>query len=417
MVGVSGVAKDVPAKDRRSTPDYPLPPLREHPFAERIDETCAKMGLHTVPVARAVLSKDRPEDQREACSYTRFCASYGCSTGAKGSTLVALLPQAIRTGRCTVIPRAMVRSLVTDDVTGRVVAAEWLDAQGEIHRVEARAFVVACNAIESARLLLASPGKRHPNGLANGNGLVGKNLLFSTFGACWADFPYAENGDWLRSEEPFVHRSVEDFSTIDTPALGRRKGGTLNFLLMHGNPIGAAQTIALWNGTPVWGAALKTALRRYFVETQHLKCELFGDYTPTAEGRVTLDESGVRDPWGNPSARVRVVRHPRDLETVRFLLERGKAILSAMGGRDLKVSPSTGGESTNLLAGTCRFGSDPSVSVLDADCRAWECENLWVTDGSFMPTGGSIPFTFTIYANAFRVADKLIAALGGPRAG
>jgi choline dehydrogenase-like flavoprotein len=57
------------------------------------------------------------------------------------------------------------------------------------------------------------------------------------------------------------------------------------------------------------------------------------------------------------------------------------------------------------MAGGCRFGDDPKTSVLNKDCQAHEVENLYVTDGSFMPTGGSVPYTFTIYANAFRVAD------------
>jgi choline dehydrogenase-like flavoprotein len=64
------------------------------------------------------------------------------------------------------------------------------------------------------------------------------------------------------------------------------------------------------------------------------------------------------------------------------------------------------------MAGGCRFGTDPKRSVLDADCRAHDVENLYVTDGSFMPTGGSVPYTWTIYANAFRVADKILYAMG-----
>ncbi len=67
----------------------------------------------------------------------------------------------------------------------------------------------------------------------------------------------------------------------------------------------------------------------------------------------------------------------------------------------------------NLVAGGCRFGNDPEKSVLDPDCRAHDVDNLYVTDGSFMPTGGSVPYTWTIYANAFRVADKIVERLGG----
>jgi choline dehydrogenase-like flavoprotein len=66
----------------------------------------------------------------------------------------------------------------------------------------------------------------------------------------------------------------------------------------------------------------------------------------------------------------------------------------------------------NLVAGGCRFGTDPRHSVLDPDCRVWGATNLFVSDASFMPTGGSVPYTWTIYANAFRVADKIRQQLG-----
>ena len=84
-------------------------------------------------------------------------------------------------------------------------------------------------------------------------------------------------------------------------------------------------------------------------------------------------------------------------------------------GADRVAPPETGGESSNLIAGTCRFGTDPQASVLDPSCRAHEVSNLYVTDGSFMPTGGSVPYTFTVYANAVRVADAIVERLGGKR--
>ncbi|WP_434658889.1 GMC oxidoreductase [Sulfurimonas sp. NW9] len=61
----------------------------------------------------------------------------------------------------------------------------------------------------------------------------------------------------------------------------------------------------------------------------------------------------------------------------------------------------------NLVAGGCRFGEDVKTSVLDKNCKAHDLENLYVADASFMPTGGSVPYTWTIYANAFRVADVI----------
>ncbi|HSQ06447.1 MAG TPA: GMC oxidoreductase [Chromatiaceae bacterium] len=90
------------------------------------------------------------------------------------------------------------------------------------------------------------------------------------------------------------------------------------------------------------------------------------------------------------------------------------AVLERMGAVNVTwdVSPVP---PQNLVAGGCRLGTDPAASVLGPDCRAQGVDNLHVTDGSFMPTGGSVPYTWTIYANAFRVADLLVADLGGVR--
>ena len=77
-----------------------------------------------------------------------------------------------------------------------------------------------------------------------------------------------------------------------------------------------------------------------------------------------------------------------------------------MGAENISSNIS-GSPPPNLVAGGCRFGDDPNTSVLNSDCRAHDVENLYVTDASFMPTGGSVPYTWTIYANSFRVADRI----------
>jgi choline dehydrogenase-like flavoprotein len=71
----------------------------------------------------------------------------------------------------------------------------------------------------------------------------------------------------------------------------------------------------------------------------------------------------------------------------------------------------TAGQTTILQGGTCRFGTDPARSVLDPDCRSHEVKNLYVSDGSFLPTSGGVPITLTIVANALRVADRMVATL------
>jgi choline dehydrogenase-like flavoprotein len=411
-VGVSGRVTAHPHADRRSTPDFPYPPLVEHPLSGWVDRACTQLGMHPVVVPRGILAA--PAMERQGCALTGFCAGYGCNTAAKGSSRAALLGPAVKTGHCEVRPNAMVRRIATDE-KGRIQHVEYVDASRKVQRVDARVYVVACQAIESARLLLASTGPRHPQGLGNRSGLVGRNLLFSTAAWGMAGFPHDRftpaQVDELKSPLPWLNRAVQDFYEVNHPELGRIKGGTLEFMLRHPNGIGRAVGVARNGGDGMlWGWKLKEALLEQFTHRRHVVFEVFADWLPNENSRVTLDGK-VKDVFGLPVARVRIGKHPRNQQVADVLTQEGKKVLVQMGGQDV-VTSSRGAPATNLLAGTCRFGKDPGRSVLDPDCRSHEVENLFVTDGSFMPTGGSVPYTFTIYANAFRVAEKIKKQLG-----
>jgi choline dehydrogenase-like flavoprotein len=411
-VGISGRVVQHRNAEPRSTREFPYPPTAEHPIAKRIDAACAELGLQVFPTPRAILSK--PEPERRSCEYSGYCGSYGCSSGAKGSSRAALLGRAVATGRCEIRPHAKVHRLVSDS-KGRVAAVEYFDAAGATQRVTARVYVVACQAVETSRLLLYSTGPRHPDGLANRYGQVGRNLLFSAGGAGNGDFPYAQLGEAeaaaLRVRGPFVNRSLQDWYFIDDKAFGgAAKGGTIDFLLRHPNPIGPAVALK-WGDDDrlVWGRPLQAKLKSLFTDAQYLRYEIFCDWLPTDNCRVTLDNR-VRDKWSTPVARVRIGYHEHDLKVGHYLNDRALQVLERMGADNIRSSVS-GAPPQNLVAGGCRFGVDPRSSVLDADCRAHDVDNLYVTDGSFMPTGGSVPYTWTIYANAFRVAERIRAAL------
>jgi choline dehydrogenase-like flavoprotein len=411
-VGVSGRVTAHPYAEPRSTPDFPFPPTAEHPIARHIDAACEALGFHVFPTPRAILS--RPRDARGSCEYSGYCGSYGCSTAAKGGARAALLGRALATGNCEVRPHTQVRRLLSD-ASGRVTAAECMDADDRIQQVRAKVFVVACQAIESSRLLLASPGPRHPEGLGNRFGQVGRNLLFSAGGAGSGDFPYAELDEGqaaaLKVRGPFVNRSLQDWYVIDDRRFGAAaKGGTIDFLLRHPNPIARAMSLK-WDDADrlVWGRPLQRRLKSLFTEAQTLRYEIFCDWLPTDDCFVALD-AGVRDRWDSPVARVRIGHHPYDLRVGHYLDEKARQVLQRMGAKGIRSSIS-GTPPQNLVAGGCRFGVDPRKSVLDADCRVHDVDNLYVSDGSFMPTGGSVPFTWTIYANAFRVAERIRAAL------
>ena len=413
-VGVSGRVVQHPHQEPRSSPGFPYPPTVEHPVSERIERACRDLGYHPLPVPRAILPV--PAMGRLGCAYTNYCGSYGCSTGAKGSSRAALLDQAVRTGRCEVRPRSMVCRLVSDQ-QGRVEALEYVGPDAQRRRLDARVYVVACQPIESARLLLMSPGPRHPSGLANNAGQVGKNLLFSSGGAGGGDLRYAGLEEQevlgLKARGLFVNRAVQDLYLFNDAKTGvRTKGGTIEFLFRHANGIARADAQKRdGDGNLIWGKPLKDRIKAYFSEARHLRFEVFSDWTPVDDCHVTLDPA-ERDRWGLPVARVRLGYHPRDLELGRVIAPRAAEVLDRMGAANVTwgVSPAP---PQNLVAGGCRFGTDPATSVLDPDCRAHDVPNLYVTDGSFMPTGGSVPYTWTIYANAFRVADRIVADLGG----
>jgi len=93
-----------------------------------------------------------------------------------------------------------------------------------------------------------------------------------------------------------------------------------------------------------------------------------------------------------------------------FLAKKAEEVLKIMGAKNIS-SETSSSPPANLQAGGCRFGNDAKTSVLNKNCRAHEVENLYISDGSFMPTGGSVPYTWTIYANSFRVADKILERL------
>jgi choline dehydrogenase-like flavoprotein len=221
----------------------------------------------------------------------------------------------------------------------------------------------------------------------------------------------AHRAELLKVRGLFVNRALQDWYSYRDPESGeRRKGGTIELLFRHANAISRA-VAQKWDadGNLIWGKPLKDRIKSYFTEGRHLRFEVFNDWTPVDDCFVSLDPE-EKDKWGMPVARIRLGHHARDLRVGRFLSRKGVEVLEALGTRNVSWSVSSA-PPQNLVAGGCRFGTDPDSTFLDPYCRAHEVDNLYVTDGSFMPTGGSVPFTWTIYANAFRVADHIVEAL------
>lgn len=408
-VGVSGKVVQHSTLEPRSTKDFPYPPLATNHVSQLIDDAAKNLDYEIIPLPRAILSK--PKEDRNSCYYSNYCGSYGCSSDAKGSSRAALLNQAVKSGNCDIIPYAKVFHLETDG-KGKIVKAHFHHKDKD-DNVQAKIFVVAAQAVETSRLLLMSKNKDFPNGLANNNNQVGKNLLFSGggIGSGYLNKEDFSNEDFAKIMMPgvFINRALQQWYEIDDEAFnGKAKGGSVDFLWEHANPIRRAIK-QKWDdeGNFVFGSEYKQKLHRYFTETRKITFEIFNDWLPHDNCFVSLDPKVV-DRWGDPVARIRVVNHSHDLKVGNFIAKKSEDILRQIGAKEVSSNIS-GAPPANLQAGGCRFGNDAKTSVLNADCQAHEVENLYVTDGSFMPTGGSVPYTWTIYANSFRVADIIIS--------
>lgn len=399
VVGISGKAQEYIFCEPRSTKDFLYPPLEEHKIVDLIDSSCKELNYTSIITPRAILSKAK--DERASCYYSNYCGSYACSSSAKGSSRVSLIKESIKTNNVTIIPNANVIKLNTNKEK-RVSSATYLTKMGTKIELNAKLFVLAAQAVESSRLLLNSKDTNFPKGLANNSGNVGKNFLSSSGGIVNAVFDETNmNPNELLKAGVFVNRSLMDWYYTK-----EFKGGVVDLLFDHPNPIRRASSLR-WNDDNelIIGEKLQNKIYEIFTKKRTLSAEIFLDWTPNDNSFICVDEK-YKDKWGVPVANIRIGTHKQDLEIANFIKEKVVTLYEKMGAKEI-YSDISSLPSANLQAGGCRFGNDAKTSVLNKYCQAHEVPNLFVTDGSFMPTGGSVPYTWTIYANSFRVAEYI----------
>jgi choline dehydrogenase-like flavoprotein len=390
-VGVSGLAGASPFDPPRSKP-YPMPPLPVKSSGVLLERGARKLGLHPFPAPMAIASV--PYRGRPACAHCGFCIGFGCEMRAKSSTLYTVIPEAEATGRCEVRSESYV-SRVEVDGRDRVTGVSYFDRDRREHFQKARAVVVCANGAETPRLLLMSANARHPDGLANSSGLVGRNLMFNTYAEVGALFEHPLN----EYKSVQVTRIVHDFYDTD-PKRGFYGGGGLDGRIGPA-PIGWS----LFSTPPdrAWGPEFKKlleAMPRAMVVATH------GTSLPLESNRVDLDPA-LKDAWGLPAIRVTYKDHPDDLANSRFLQDRAAEIMAAAGALETWKMPVVESTIGVHLLGTCRMGDDPRTSVVDRHHRAHDVPNLFICDGSSFVTGGRGQPTMTIQALAFRAGEHI----------
>lgn len=375
---------------------YPWgPPRRRYPYREHalnaaglvLARGAERMGIGWSALPLATVSA--PRGKSPPCVYRGFC-NFGCTTNAKQSALVAWIPRALRAG-------AEVRDLA---MAGRIELGANGRASGVLYRrgaawrrQRARHVVVAGYAIETPRLLLNSACPQAPQGLANSSGLVGTHLTTHAGPGAWASFD--EEIRWYKGPPNMAVSEHWNYT-----AAGKDFHGGYAFMSQGPLPRTWAQLLTTARG--LWGQALRDEMLKY----NHMAgLVAVAETEPRPQNRVELTEE--RDRHGLPVPRVLFSYSDNDRRMQRHAQRFMAELLAAAGGREIWAS-----DDTSHILGTCRMGSDPASSVVDADGRSWDIPNLWICDGSLFPTSGGVNPSLTIQALACRAGARIQVLAG-----
>jgi len=346
---------------------------------------CTKLGIRTVaggPVAILSASHgDRPH-----CIYRGFCLQ-GCKVGAKASTLITHVPDAIAHG-AEIRAQSMV-SRVSLRKDGRAGGVVYIDREGREHFQRARAVIVAGYAIETPRLLLNSECPGHRQGLANSSGTLGKYLMAQAGNVVAGRFDKL-----IRLyKAPPAHALSEEFYETD-----QRRDFARGFAIQTVGPLPVAFARQMVAAMGAWG----WGMRRVMMDYNHwATLGVLGEILPWEDNRVELAEE--KDQFGLQVAKVKFNLHDNDKKLIEFAKEKVMEVMWAAGAEQV-VQESRFAH----LVGGARMGSDPATSVVDKFGRTHDVPNLFVCDGSILPTQGSANPGLTIQALAARTADYLI---------
>jgi choline dehydrogenase-like flavoprotein len=386
LIGVAGPAAQ---GARWRSRGFPLPP---HPLsyaARTLGRGAEALGLDWQANSRAALSL--PWNGRVPCNYCGAC-NKGCPRGDKGSADVTFIAAALATGRCTVRPDSPVVRIEAGS-EDRVAAVLVGRPDGSLERIPSPQLILACGAVETPRLLLASKG------LGNESGEVGRNFMDTLEVAVGALHPDPQHGRRGLPDDAICW----DFNAPD--AIPGVIGGCRFYNASADYTLRGLAAFAL-RAIPGWGRAHAQSVRRLWGHSLHVGA--IGERLPNRNSRIDLDPDR-RDRFGTPLARIASWLDESDIARLRFMAAKSRELLAASGAKDIYESYSSWDwfGATHVF-GTCRMGADPATSVVNADARSHRWRNLWITDASVFPSsgGGEAP-SLTIHALSLRTAGRI----------
>ncbi|WP_139488527.1 GMC oxidoreductase [Brevibacillus dissolubilis] len=426
LIGINGTSENQ-AKPFRA--DYYQTPLDPNPISGYIAKGMDALGMKRFRTPLAVITEDHEPSGRKVprdpdTAKTGYVNRYGDPLGLKSNTWVSLLapikdlPNIELRANCTV-------TQLESDGYGNVNRVQYRDPSGTMRTVSGKVVIVACSAIESVRLLKVSALANHDfDRRIHQNDLLGKYFLTHCFGGARVRVPerfdkslsldsdwateFCATDDYLKSHGLWAGAAI--YNNTSDSALPISLARTLD----------AQDMDTIWKSfterTELTGDQLLEWLKEDFGTT--LSVAFMANQVPLYSNRIELHPT-IRDKWGMPSAYIIKDWHSHDVALMDTIARECARILEK--GCDLAEGSVQGGgvylaenglaRIANHILGGARFGKDRRDSVLDVNCRAWDFDNLYVTDGSFMPTSGGANPTHTIEANAFRVAHHLLGRL------
>jgi choline dehydrogenase-like flavoprotein len=366
---------------------YPFPAVSHEPRIQQLSDDLERAGHHPFPLPVGImLDEQRTEDSH--CIRCSTCDGFPCLVQAKADAHVVAVRPALQHPNVTLLTNAHVERIETG-ATGREAQSVAVRRNGESERYRADIVVVACGAINSAALLLRSANATHPEGLANGSGVVGRHYMCYNNSALIAISrrPNPTRFQKTLGLNDFYFGSMdEDFPLGHIQMLGKTDAA-----MFRGESHGLLPGFA--------AAKLASHALDFWLTSEDL---------PDPENRVLL----------NPDGGIRLHYTPNNLKPHERLTKKLRHLLDHIGcephllpqnayfGNRLPIA------GTGHQNGTIRFGRDPESSALDVNCRAHEIDNLYVVDGSFFVSSAAVNPTLTIIANALRVGDHLLDRLG-----
>lgn len=424
LIGINGTVK---GQAKPFSKDSYQKPLEPNPISQYVEVgmDALKMPRYRTPLA-VITEPHAPSGRKVPANSdtikTAFVNRYGDAMGFKSSTWVALLAPLKDLQNLEIRANCVVTHLDTEGA--KVSRVHYRDPAGQPRTVEGKVVVVACSAIESVRLLkISAQLDQEFDRRINQNDLLGKYFLTHCFGGAEAVMPKCfDKSKTLDSDWATDFGATDDFVRSN----GLWAGGAIyNNTSDQALPVSLARTHGSQDIDTIWKSFVEDAsltgqrLADFLDENigRRLSVSFMANQVPLKTNRIELHPT-VKDKWNRPVAYIVKEWHAHDkflmdvlaeqcARVLRFGGDGGKGNYPIEGKGGVYMAENAMARIANHILGGARFGAARNDSVLDKNCKAWDFDNLYVTDGSFMPTSGGANPTLTIEANSFRVADRL----------